>query len=680
MHLKKAGIVIFLILLCSFQAWCQDYFPNGTTLKLPGSDCYRLTQAKTNENGSVWYSDKLDLSRSFKLEFSMNFGTLDANGADGIVFVLQNVGTKALGISGGGMGFNGFSPSFGIEFDTWQNTDQSDPSYDHCAILKNGSNRHAGSNHLAGPVQISQSNKNVEDGKDHHVVVEWNALSKTISVFFDCEFRLSKTVDIVQDVFNGNSIVYWGFTSATGGSVNNQIVCLRKDIIVKDSFSICRGGQVEISAGQAIDQVYSWSPVQNISNTNMQKTKVFPHTSGFYTATYKNFCNQTVQDKIWVEVTSGPQFSLGNDTMLCDGQSLTLRVNVPNLKSIIWDDASIGTSRFVNMPGTFWAKATDTAGCFSSDTIIVIPEALHVVRLGKDTVLCEGERLIFTLKTPFPVLWNDLSTAKSRTIRTGGSYSVTIITPCGSVSDTILIDFIPSPEISLGKDTALCEGNKLVLQAVDTQFVSTIWHDGSTLQDFTVMEEGIYYVEVSGKNGCTASDTIVVKYISPPESDFPGDTVVCKNQIIQLSVTGREMEVFWNGIPGGSSKEFVNYDGKVLINATNNCGELIKEVNLATKNCFCYVYYPNAITLNDDHLNETFGPVYDCIWDRYKLLIYNRWGEKVYETDQPSDSWDGTFQGNPVQGGYYVWIAQYIALENTIPVRIQKKGVVYIIR
>ena len=136
-----------------FNAWSQDYFTNGNAVRLPNSDCYRLTNASNNQNGSVWYSDKLDLLKDFKLEFNMNFGNLDANGADGIVFVMQTVGTKALGSNGGGMGFIGFSPAFGIEFDTYQNTSEGDPSYDHIAFLKNGINNHNSTSNLAGPIQ-----------------------------------------------------------------------------------------------------------------------------------------------------------------------------------------------------------------------------------------------------------------------------------------------------------------------------------------------------------------------------------------------------------------------------------------------------------------------------------------------------------------------------------------------
>lgn len=669
-----------LIFAPVFEALSQDYFPNGTAVKLANTDCYRLTRSNQFENGSVWYSDQLDLNRNFKLEFSMNLGNIDANGADGIVFVMQTAGTGALGSSGGGLGFRGFAPAFGIEFDTWQNTDQGDPSYDHCAFLKNGNTKHNVADNLAGPVQISKTLINVEDGKDHHVIVEWNATSKTITLFYDCELRLTRNIDLANSVFNGKTNVYWGFTAATGGSANNQVVCLRKDIIVNDSFKICRGGQVQISAGQSIDQAYSWTPNQNITQTNTQKTTVSPIKSGFYTATYRNFCNQTVQDKIWIEVAEGPKFNLGNDTMLCGGQSLLLQINQPNVKSILWDNGTGTTNRTINQSGTYWARVTDTANCFSTDTVKVFAAAQPSVSLGKDTAICEGAELIINITTTFDVLWDNNTTSSNRLISQPGIYWASVSNPCGVVRDTIVVSLLPAPLVSLGNDTALCAGQILLLKPSDTSLVAYRWQDGSSQSDFTISTEGKYYVEVLGRNGCSAADTMLVTYIFPPSANFPEDTVMCRNEVLQLFVEGRETEVLWNGIAGSNRFEVTNYDGKIQMFAKNNCGEISKEMDVITQNCFCKVYFPNAVTLNDDGLNESFGPVYDCIWQQYHLMIYNRWGEMVFESHDPKLFWNGQYKGNFVPNGYYIWIAHYTALENTIPATMQQKGVVYMLR
>lgn len=104
------------------------YFLNGNAT-VTGEDCYQLTPAINTQTGSVWYADQVDLSQPLDLQFLLNLGTDDSGGADGICFVLQTVGTNAIGESGGGLGFLGadFQPAFAVEFDTWQNGDYGDP-------------------------------------------------------------------------------------------------------------------------------------------------------------------------------------------------------------------------------------------------------------------------------------------------------------------------------------------------------------------------------------------------------------------------------------------------------------------------------------------------------------------------------------------------------------------------
>lgn len=81
----------------------QSYFANGNARAL-GGNCYQLTGSIDWQLGSVWYADPIDLSKDFDLEFYLNFGDKD-DGADGIVFVMQDVSNKAIGKSGGGLVF-----------------------------------------------------------------------------------------------------------------------------------------------------------------------------------------------------------------------------------------------------------------------------------------------------------------------------------------------------------------------------------------------------------------------------------------------------------------------------------------------------------------------------------------------------------------------------------------------
>ena len=65
---------------------------------------------------------------------------------------------------------------------------------------------------------------------------------------------------------------------------------------------------------------------------------------------------------------------------------------------------------------------------------------------------------------------------------------------------------------------------------------------------------------------------------------------------------------------------------------------------------------PNSFTPNGDNLNEVFKPKGDGIdASYYHFMIFDRWGEKLFETDDINEGWDGTYNGEPVPTGIYVW-------------------------
>ena len=138
-----------------------------------GGGCYQLTSATNSQAGYVYQNQAINLNEAFNYKFRVYLGT-NNGGADGIVFVLRgSLGTPYIGTGGGGLGFNGTgfsSNSLGVEVDTWYNGNFNDIAADHIGILKNGTVDHGSANSLAGPIQASASNANVEDGNYHSSV------------------------------------------------------------------------------------------------------------------------------------------------------------------------------------------------------------------------------------------------------------------------------------------------------------------------------------------------------------------------------------------------------------------------------------------------------------------------------------------------------------------------------
>jgi hypothetical protein len=134
--------------------------------------CYTLTKELEFQSASIWNKNKINLSEPFNYSFNIYTGCQDSTGADGMAFVLQPVSTS-LGVKGAGLGFQNIYPSLCVTVDTYQNSEQDDPYYDHITIQANGDTYHKSVNNLAGPVRVLKNSDNIEDCKWHKLEIKW---------------------------------------------------------------------------------------------------------------------------------------------------------------------------------------------------------------------------------------------------------------------------------------------------------------------------------------------------------------------------------------------------------------------------------------------------------------------------------------------------------------------------
>jgi gliding motility-associated-like protein len=71
------------------------------------------------------------------------------------------------------------------------------------------------------------------------------------------------------------------------------------------------------------------------------------------------------------------------------------------------------------------------------------------------------------------------------------------------------------------------------------------------------------------------------------------------------------------------------------------------------------VFVPNVFTPNGDGINGVFKPVFTAEINAYQLTIFNRWGEQVFQSNEVTEGWDGTFKGQECTDGTYTWVLQY---------------------
>jgi gliding motility-associated-like protein len=234
------------------------------------------------------------------------------------------------------------------------------------------------------------------------------------------------------------------------------------------------------------------------------------------------------------------------------------------------------------------------------------------------------------------------------------------------------------PIIRLDSAVTLCRGDKKELYP--GEFESYRWNDGSVGKTLSVNKEGVYFVTVTDKNNCQASDTAkITSLLQLPSAFLPSDTSVCISSSYHLSAPNAK-SYLWND---NSTSSFLLVDKPgaywLEIIDENNCRGK-DSINIAFKECISTskeFFIPTAFTPNNDGKNDILKPRLPEIPRIYKFAIYNRWGQLVFQTADLSKGWDGRFNGIAQTTGVFAWTCSY-QIGNMSPET--KSGLVTVIR
>ncbi len=308
---------------------------NGNAVQL-SCNCFRLTEAVNTQSGSVWNNAQIDLSDPFDFTFDVYLGDIPG-GADGIAFVLQPVSTL-VGSTGGGLGYEGITPSLAMPIDTYNNgAGQGDIVADHVAIMANGSIDHNSIDNLAGPEIALVSGANIEDGLWHVMRVSWNPTTMVVDFYVDGSLRTTYTGDVITNIFGGDPNVFWGFTGSTGGLNNRQEFCF--SIIpglTASETEICQGETINFgdNSYSALGDVVAWDWVfgtGEVSAVSSPGDIAFPNAGTYWvTQTIEDAEGCDASDSIQVVVNPNPEAAFdvsevceGDETVFTDQSNVT---------------------------------------------------------------------------------------------------------------------------------------------------------------------------------------------------------------------------------------------------------------------------------------------------------------------------------------------------------------------
>jgi gliding motility-associated-like protein len=376
-----------------------------------------------------------------------------------------------------------------------------------------------------------------------------------------------------------------------------------------------------------------------------------------------------VSDTITIHSLISPgTVNLGPDQSICSFSAIALHAG-KGFKEYLWDDGSVDSVLTAYNPGTYYVTAKNYCGQVFSDTIHLTLLPTPPFDLGPDLQKCLNDTL--TINAPgsyasytWAAAYN-ISSTNNQSIRVWPTvdtmYTVvaTIANGC-SVLDSIRVRVTPAPVVKLGPDTSFCEGAILQLKA-PAGYSSYLWQDGSTGMSFNVSAAGAYWVKVSAANGCTGTDTLNIINVYPKPGNILDSTAsICGGKTVTLSSSQNWSTYLWSN-NSSSSSITINSPGAYWLKVTNSFGCIGTDTIIVApgSNCGTGIWFPNAFTPDHNGNNDTYKPVCFSIPVQYHLYIYNRYGEKVFETSDYTQGWDGFFRGSKQAAGGFVWWCRY---------------------
>ncbi len=407
---------------------------------------------------------------------------------------------------------------------------------------------------------------------------------------------------------------------------------------------------------------YLWS-------TGEKTPSIVVKTGGKYTVSVTD-APCTARDTITI-INDLSRLDIGPDSVICRDSFVQFTYpGKAGYKTYLWNDNTTKDSVFISKLGTYWVNVVNKNNCPSSDTITFVLYPPPHVNLN-DTLFCKGTSVVldgvnYSVKTKLETnyLWNNGENTPQIVTGIPGLYIVKVRNRLCTIYDTATITHIETG-LELGNDTFYCGPVVRWLRPMKG-YVKYVWHDFAETIDYYATSPGKKKLTITTKEGCVESDSVNLIQYPNADAGLGNDTTICLSSRFELKASDSMVNYLWN--TGATSQSiFIKDSGVYFVTVKNINGCVvadtirIKEDGNAVPS---EMYMPNAFTPNDDGLNEFYpGNQYKDPGASYLLRIYNRWGEKVFESDLPAIQWNGMYKDNMVPQDVYVFYVKYLACD-----------------
>ncbi len=430
-------------------------------------------------------------------------------------------------------------------------------------------------------------------------------------------------------------------------------------------------------------QIYSWFPVADLTGSTTANPVLTAAASAeiFVTGTDANGCSK--MDSVFVEIYPDPEVSASADASACFKASVQL--NSSGAADYSWFP-SVGLSNpilpnpvaVVDSSIQYIVTGTDVRGCSASDTVDVSMYPVPIMTLNPDTTICHDRSIQLHVTGGVSYVWTPGLTLSDATIPdpiaspdSTTVYHVYTTDQNNCIySDSVIIELSPRPVFTINGPLVLCEKDSVTLLATGGD--EYLWSPAISLSDPAVSDPTaspstsiIYSVNIH-ENACdntaTLSAAITVRPLPHLVLTKERD-VDCSYGSSQLTATGASSYIW---LPAESlSNSFVRNPvasprstTTYTVTATDAAGCISQDsISVAFDHSNSGQYLmPTAFSPNNDGVNDCFGIGLWGLIDNIQFSIFNRWGERIFYTEDGSRCWDGTYKGIRQPGDVYVYM------------------------
>jgi large repetitive protein len=398
------------------------------------------------------------------------------------------------------------------------------------------------------------------------------------------------------------------------------------------------------------------------------------------------------------------------DSLMCAGDTVPIfgfAVGGTGAFSYTWSNGPLVANQDVQpiVNTTYTVSAIDANGCPSPvHTVnLTMPGALQIV-VSNDTIVCSGNAVALNVGTvagypDYSYQWGtnvaDTFAVLNINPTTSGFYKVTVSDYCSTVTDSVFVDQFIIPTFTFTPLTNEgCNPSTFTLIptiAPTLLGASCVWDfsDGQTYLGCdsivaTFDQPGSYDLVYTGftADGCPLTGTftdVIIIYANPVANfTYAPEASVVNSQLVFNNFSTSAVSNFWTFTNNGTSTQ-VNpilslnnpevgqvIDACLVVTSAQGCKDTICKPIVVQDDFTMYV--PNSFTPDSDGSNNFFYPVFSptAKVEDYRILIFNRWGEVIFESTDPKAQWNGQYAGRVVQDGTYTWKIRLLDSSGTL--------------